>query len=460
MTVYTAYHGSTRAFDKPSDFSKLKNMDFGPGLYFALDAHDASSYGPYLYKAEVRVDRPIVVSPDEIDQNFVRRFAKALGANDDDIRIGVEEGAHPIETLFGLALTLVQVETFSLLSLRKFLIKLGYDGVLVDPRVPNRAMERHGASTRLRGGYVVVFSPEQVLSWERVEKLRPNTIPPPPTALGDWRLWFKKTYAPGTRVKTSGPVTFWSQSLRGGSARTRTFDTSTRGVVVETWPDMWAVVVEEGMKKWYYPIRLDTLAEMKSASDDFEPLDDNWGPLVTAPLHRHQLPPSQKRTSRKLRPNAVPPPPSIPSGWNRIGKVPRSFLERMDEWIRRTFAPGTRVRFLEEWTDEDAYDDENDPRILRVPAGTIGKVLSLHDSSTAHPPDIEVAVTIVEELFTTRKVTTRKIWVRWRDASWQIEPLDDNWGPLVIPSSQKRTSRKLRPNTIPRKRTSRRPRFA
>jgi hypothetical protein len=186
--AYTAYHGTQRYFDKPTSFDKLRAIDFGPGFYFALDPVDAASYGPHVYRAQVRVDHPIVVSNEQIDDEFVRRFSRALGASADDIRIGTEHGTHPIATLFELARTLIDVGTLTYASLRKYLMKLGYDGVVVDSDVANAAWATSDSSRRMRGQYVVVFSPEQILSWELMPTAEPAIsrnplLAKPPTAV-------------------------------------------------------------------------------------------------------------------------------------------------------------------------------------------------------------------------------------------------------------------------------------
>lgn len=174
MPTYTAFHGTVYRFDKPTDFAKLKSMDFGPGFYFTIDRRDAESYGPLVYEAKVRIENPIVVSSTKGDDFFVRSFARAIGATMDDVQTGVDHGSHPVSYLFELARTLIDVGSISQNSIRKWLLKSGFDGVIVDPDIVNATMKKAGAGARMHGRYVAVFSPEQILSWNLSPKVQVN----------------------------------------------------------------------------------------------------------------------------------------------------------------------------------------------------------------------------------------------------------------------------------------------
>lgn len=187
---YFVFHGSTRSFEQPTDFSKLKSMDFGPGFYFAESPRDAERYGSVLYEARIGLNNPIIVSDTTIDDAFVRRFAKALKATPDDIQIAMDSGTHPIVALFELAKTLIDVGVFTHSSIRGWLVRAGYDGVIVEPNVINSMMTRGGATTKVHGKYFAVFSPEQIFTFEKS-----HVFPDPPTSMQAWHCGAKPEHA-------------------------------------------------------------------------------------------------------------------------------------------------------------------------------------------------------------------------------------------------------------------------
>lgn len=166
---YVGYHGAARRFDRPTDFGKLRNLDFGPGFYFATDRGDAAGYGSNVYRVEIELKNPIFILFDEVDEALVKRLQRALRIDDEAMSFGREDGAHPIAYIFELVRTLVEVGQISPKGLRDYLVKIGYDGAIVDPEVVNDAHRRAGSSKAdvAHSYYIAVFSPEQILSWER-----------------------------------------------------------------------------------------------------------------------------------------------------------------------------------------------------------------------------------------------------------------------------------------------------
>jgi hypothetical protein len=178
-------------------------------------------------------------------------------------------------------------------------------------------------------------------------------------------------------------------------------------------------------------------------TDAIEPLVDNW--LAFQPKKRYSPASPRKTTSRRVRPNTIPPPPAP-------GRPGGSLL--FCDWLRKTFAKGTRVRFLEK---QHGHPQEGDhDRGRSIPPGSVGTVVAI-DQRCEH---VVVEVWLEEPLFTSSTRHRYAAFVdsgdirkeEWRDdeaaygkdIGWGvIEPLDDNWGPLVI--APKRTSKKPQP---------------
>jgi hypothetical protein len=154
----TGYHGSDVLDRRPTSI-RDRVYDFGPGFYFALNADDARGYNPFVNVAEIALSNPLVFSPDDDNPVLARRILKALGMRDVDIEDTFGLVGHRLKYAFSCAMTLADVGTISGHGLLKFLQKLGYDGVYVDPRV---------LDVGARDAYVAVYSPEQILSWRRL----------------------------------------------------------------------------------------------------------------------------------------------------------------------------------------------------------------------------------------------------------------------------------------------------
>jgi hypothetical protein len=148
----------------------------------------------------------------------------------------------------------------------------------------------------------------------RPNRLKPNTIPPPPSSWTHLPSWIKRTFADGTSVKLLHPV-------EGYSPRAHNLvvvPAGTKGRVAYVGDD----VDEYGHKThdMFDPEISITLYPSYASYDDvlvhvpwaeahyvLEPLDDNWAAVQQTAAQsvkkRYQLPASQRRSSYKSRPN-------------------------------------------------------------------------------------------------------------------------------------------------------------
>lgn len=166
--TFTAYHASTQKFDRPTEFRAFRNMDFGPGFYMATDAADTESYGLHLYEAEVRLENPIVISPDvPVDPELLRWFQRVLKIDDDHL----EFYDNKLVGILDLLKMLVEMEETDPRKLIAVLQKKGYDGIYVDGSVVGA---HHRDLPALQGDYLIIWSPDQILSWKEVRRLERN----------------------------------------------------------------------------------------------------------------------------------------------------------------------------------------------------------------------------------------------------------------------------------------------
>jgi hypothetical protein len=151
--TFVGYHATRKRMDRPEKFL-MKTTDFGPGFYFATDVRDTLTYGEVIYQAQIVLKNPIVISrttpPDPV---FVAKMQKALKITDQDLSYG----DHPIVEIFTLANTIISMGDFTIQAFQNFLVKLGYDGVIVSKDVLKQ---------KQNGDYIVVFTPQQIVSWE------------------------------------------------------------------------------------------------------------------------------------------------------------------------------------------------------------------------------------------------------------------------------------------------------
>jgi hypothetical protein len=161
--TFTAYHASTSGMvDKPTEFRGSRGMDYGPGFYLGTDPGDLTLYGDRLYEATVRLENPIVISHDEPpDEELLGWMKRALRIDDEMWADMQEDYPHPMVGAFSMALTLMQMGEISPARLIAALQKRGYDGVYVDGQIVNEHQ-----NMGLKGDYLTVWSPEQILSWE------------------------------------------------------------------------------------------------------------------------------------------------------------------------------------------------------------------------------------------------------------------------------------------------------
>lgn len=293
---------------------------------------------------------------------------------------------------------------------------------------------------------------------------RRNPAPPPPFN-STWQqllAWAQRTYAPGTVVR----IDSWDDWSVGQMADPSSRDTrvtvpaGTRGTVVGVARSGYGVVIwirVHDARSYIHalPDKLDRemtdeMWERLDASgqdvvskylgqdslSQIVPLDDHWA-QASKPMSRHALPSSQKRTSRRLRPNVVPPQPDD--------------HQDLIQWARRTYAPGTRVRLKRPMT---AFGNDDE---VMVPAGSIGRVDSIEQYSGMS----RIVGTVSTPLFTS---SASVMWSKLcgpEYLSHYFEPIDDNWGSLTVPAKrqspppqsgwarQLRASRRIKPNPAP-----------
>lgn len=161
--VITVYHGTGKAMEKPAEikFKADWSGDFGPGLYFATALSDAMTYGSRVYEARIELKNPIVIAGTDEDAALVAWFKKALKITDEDLSFY----DNPIAGAFAYFQTLVEVGTYRPDGLVNALKKKGYDGIYVE-----RAAAQKHHDLAPAGDYAVVWSADQILSWEHVDE--------------------------------------------------------------------------------------------------------------------------------------------------------------------------------------------------------------------------------------------------------------------------------------------------
>jgi hypothetical protein len=211
--------------------------------------------------------------------------------------------------------------------------------------------------------------------------------------------WVAVTFAPGTPVKFLSIQ--WAEVLEPGSEGTEVVRPGARGEVVR-FDGVYLIVRvvdardeignRTGAVGWNVHVRdID-------ADKALEPLVDNW-PAAQGKYRR----------SGKITPNTIPPPPRW-QDWD-------DFLA----WAKRTYAAGTRVRLIEDrWSEDDNL----------IPSGSTGRVTV----ASGHGVTVEFVKQV--PLFTSVSSTTMRTSMGFSSVEEYLEPLDDNWGPLVIPSKR------------------------
>lgn len=160
-SLLVGYHGATRRMGKPDSIAESKAFDWGPGLYLSTDPSDSIGYGSHLYQAEVKLTNPVVIDASSSDESGVLAWMKrALRIRDEDL----SEYDNKFGGVFALYQTLVQMGEYKPRALSDALQKKGYDGVIVT----NEAIRQHQPDMRVHGDYIVVWAPDQLLSWEEV----------------------------------------------------------------------------------------------------------------------------------------------------------------------------------------------------------------------------------------------------------------------------------------------------
>jgi len=263
-----------------------------------------------------------------------------------------------------------------------------------------------------------------------------NVVPPAPRLSSSgkydgpqFRDWVRRTYAPGTRVKLLSVDFAEEFDLPRGAVGTAV-EVRYGGMGVRVAFDR---PVELFMSRAME--RVEFVFNGEEIVTDLHPLDDNWGPQTIAAPRSYKGGWAPRTPRYKLTPNvrvSVPKPPKVYS---------RHWLD----WYRRTYAPGTPVRFTD--------------------SGTRGEVVSLE------VPSVSQAYLRVRVIDTYRDPVTGEqgdVMARGQlfnfelrggygafqyEAADRLEPLVDNWlglagKPLARPrpnsarTSRRRTSRR------------------
>lgn len=147
-----AYHGSHRRARPPKQSAA---GDYGPGIYFASERADAERYGPFVYAAELRMERPFFGGADM--SKDMARICRAYHIENEIV--DAELAAWP--QVVGLIKTLIDLGMASHAGLQKLIRNMGYDSIVV----PNGVIEDHGDHDTV-GDYLIVFDEDQIDGWE------------------------------------------------------------------------------------------------------------------------------------------------------------------------------------------------------------------------------------------------------------------------------------------------------
>lgn len=280
--------------------------------------------------------------------------------------------------------------------------------------------------------------------------LRANTVPPPPTGRHDLRDWISRTFAPGTAVRLK--KTAWA-TVHGADDDSAKLPTGTVGTVSHVKYGGTTVVVEGNLSVPMFAsssvYRFETDFGADEVDEYLEPLDDNWGPLVIPskrsygagwtpkPPRYKGTRPNGRRTSRMARnvATSVPmPSDSQPlSAWN--------------QWIETTFRAGTpaMVKGVLFYFDSATQRTREVPKGARV--ATTGRYKWDGGKYMVEVRVLDARDEAGYQVEAVGQITELPLRL--------LEPLVDNWAsqrPLKryqLPTSQRRTSYKLRANMIP-----------
>lgn len=159
-SLLVGYHGTTRRMGKPETISESRSFDWGPGLYFSTDPSDSIRYGSHLYRAEVSLTNPVVVGTANESADVLSWMKRALRIREEDLA----EYNNKFAGAFELYRLLVEMGEYKPSALSDALRKKGYDGILVK----RDAIRQHQPEMDADGDYLIVWSPEQIVSWQEV----------------------------------------------------------------------------------------------------------------------------------------------------------------------------------------------------------------------------------------------------------------------------------------------------
>ncbi|RLB37261.1 MAG: hypothetical protein DRH30_13500 [Deltaproteobacteria bacterium] len=176
----TAYHGAHVPMSQPTAFRDFRNMDFGPGFYLSTSPDDAREYGAHVYRAEVDLKNPVMVT-DDYDPVLLKWFQDRLRIRDENMQFY----DNPMVAVLDLMKQLSDSGQLNPKAIVSELQVKGYDGIFIDRKV----VSDHHDDTAPSGHYVAVWSPDQITTWDVAEReVKPNPPRPQqlPQNLPDW----------------------------------------------------------------------------------------------------------------------------------------------------------------------------------------------------------------------------------------------------------------------------------
>ena len=177
----TAYHGAHTPMSRPTFFREFRNTDFGPGFYLSTSSDEAGKYGAYVYRAEVDLKNPVMVTED-YDPGLVRWFQDKIQIRDENLQFY----DNPMVAVLDLMKQLIDSGQLNPKTIINELQTKGYDGIFIDKKVVG---EHHDSMKTPSGHYAVIWSPDQITSWDTVEReVKPNPPRPQqlPEGLPEW----------------------------------------------------------------------------------------------------------------------------------------------------------------------------------------------------------------------------------------------------------------------------------
>lgn len=156
MTSRIVYHGSWKRLESFLEGGGRESVagqmgDYGPGVYFTTSKADAETFGEVVGKYRVELRKPLVIAPGKPSAAEIARLQRGFRIDDETLEVELEAGNHPVAAMLELMKWVAPAA-----SIRKFLKKLGYDGICV---ANSEVKKEH---PEMRGDYWIVFDPANV----------------------------------------------------------------------------------------------------------------------------------------------------------------------------------------------------------------------------------------------------------------------------------------------------------